>query len=73
MWTLDEGTTWHHRHFVIDLMNCYCQPALLIDFGLKQRTVHHKLEFHDCADSNSISLKKNQLCDLDAILFCINR
>lgn len=41
MWTLDEGATRHHRHFLIDLMNCHCQPALLIDFGLETRTVHY--------------------------------
>lgn len=32
--TFDEGTTWHHRHFFIDQMNCHCQPLLLIHFVL---------------------------------------
>lgn len=41
MWTLDEGATRHHRHFLINLMNRHCQPALFVDFGLKIMIVHH--------------------------------
>lgn len=38
MRTLEVGATRNHRRFLIDLVNCDRQPALLIHFGLKPKT-----------------------------------
>lgn len=48
VWTLNEGAARHHRHFLVDQMNRHCQPALLVDFGLKPGTVTLKMESSDC-------------------------